>query len=904
MRRRIVAVVLVVWALTAATAAAAVNVTGVVKDASGGVVADATVTVLTAEQTAVATAQTDAQGRFTLQVPSAGRYLLLAKKAALGESRMPLTVGTQAAPSLDVTLQVSALREDVTVTASPNLVEDVRRAGQPVNVIDAEDIASRITTVVAQAVEGETGVSLQQTSPTMAGVFVRGLTGNKVNVFIDGVRYSNGAQRGGVNTFLDLIEPGGLETIEIVRGPSSAQYGSDALGGSIQFMTRPPTIGGAGGPRWGGSAGASAGTAQRYGGGQSFVSYMGPSLGIAGSLSGRGAGLTRPGDGVDSHAAVTRFLGVPSGLLMDERLPDTGFHQVGGSLRAQWAPSSATRTAFSYMRTFQGGGDRYDQLLGGDGNLIAELNQLSLDIFSARLETLGALGFDHASFTYSLNSQREERVNQGGNGNPTATIGHEPERTTVHGVQGVLTKQLSPRLSWSLGGDVYFEQLTSEAFNVNPVTGAVSARRPRVPDGATFTQGGVFAQSTYDLKPDRVRLVGSLRAGGASYEAKASDSLIVNGQPLWPDDSLTAGDVTFRLAGVLTPTDPWTFLVSVSRGFRAPHMTDLGTLGLTGSGYEVAAPDVAGLGGFVGTTADASAVSTGRAVAQLEPETSLQYEAGVGYRHRAWRTDLTFFVNNVHANIQKQALILPQGAVGTPLGGQTITAQNANGAVFVPASTVPVLVRANFDQARIWGIEHTAQAMFGRSLSLHTAFTYLHARDTTTDLPPNIEGGTPAPDAFITLRWTSANGRWWVEPYTHFAWEQSNLSTLDLGDRRTGGGRSRGNIAAFFTNGARARGWIGPGADNAAGTADDVLIATGETVTQVQNRVLGVGVNSAPLYTAVPGYATFGVRAGLRQAPHEVVVDVENLNDENYRGISWGIDAPGFGVSIKYLVKF
>ena len=41
-------------------------------------------------------------------------------------------------------------------------------------------------------------------------------------------------------------------------------------------------------------------------------------------------------------------------------------------------------------------------------------------------------------------------------------------------------------------------------------------------------------------------------------------------------------------------------------------MTDLGTLGLTGSGFEVAAPDVAGLGGFVGTTADASAVSTGR----------------------------------------------------------------------------------------------------------------------------------------------------------------------------------------------------------------------------------------------------------------------------------------------------
>jgi hemoglobin/transferrin/lactoferrin receptor protein len=68
--------------------------------------------------------------------------------------------------------------------------------------------------------------------------------------------------------------------------------------------------------------------------------------------------------------------------------------------------------------------------------------------------------------------------------------------------------------------------------------------------------------------------------------------------------------------------------------------------------------------------------------------------------------------------------------------------------------------------------------------------------------------------------------------------------------------------------------------------------------------VLGVGVNAAPLYTAVPGYATFGVRAGLRLAPHELVVDFENLNDENYRGISWGVDAPGFGLSVKYLVRF
>jgi hemoglobin/transferrin/lactoferrin receptor protein len=900
----IVTVVLAVCALNVGSAYALSTVTGVVKDPSGAVVENATVVVMTAEQTVVATATTDRQGKFTFQVPSQGSYLVVVRAANLVEQRLPLSVSGLSPPPIEINLQLDPLKEEVSVTASPNQVEDVRRTGQPVNVIDADEIARRATTVVAQAVEGETGVSLQQTSPTMAGVFVRGLTGNKVNVFIDGVRYSNGAQRGGVNTFLDLIEPGALDTIEIIRGPSSAQYGSDALGGSIQFLTRPPSLAFDGAPRWGGSAGVSGGTSHRYGGGQFFGSYMGTSVGVSGSLSGRSTGLIRTGGGVDSHAAATRFLGVPSDAVMDERLPDTGFHQLGGGVRAQWALSPATRTSFSYTRTFQDGGDRYDQLLGGDGNLVSELNGLSLDLFSARLETLGAAGFDHGSFTYSLNSQREERVNQGGNGNPNATIGHEPERTTAHGLQGVLTKQFSPRHSLSIGGDVYFERLGSEAFNVNPVSGAVSARRPRVPDGATFTQGGVFARSAFDLQPDRVRLVGALRVGGASYEAKASDSPLVNGQPLWPDDSLSVSNVTFRLAGVLTPAEPWTVLLSISRGFRAPHMTDLGTLGLTGSGFEVAAPDVAGMGGTVGTTADASAVSTNRPVEQLEPETSLQYEASVGYRHRFWRTDLTFFVNNVDANIQKQTLILPQGAVGQTLGGQPITAQNANGAVFVALSTTPVLVRANFDQARIWGIEHTAQATIGRQISLHTSFTYLRAKDTTTDLPPNIEGGTPAPDAFISVRWPSSNGRWWVEPYTHFAWEQSHLSTLDLGDRRTGAGRTRDSIAAFFNNGARARGWIGPGADTVPGNADDVLTATGETLAQIQNRVLGVGVNSSSLFTAVPGFATFGIRAGFRKLPHDVVVDVENLTDENYRGISWGIDAPGFGLTVKYLVRF
>jgi hemoglobin/transferrin/lactoferrin receptor protein len=424
-----------------------------------------------------------------------------------------------------------------------------------------------------------------------------------------------------------------------------------------------------------------------------------------------------------------------------------------------------------------------------------------------------------------------------------------------------------------------------------------------VPDGARFTQGGAFAQSTFDLRPDRVRLLGALRFGGARYRARAADSPIVSGASLWPDDSLTVSSFTFRGAAVFTPDDRWTASLSLSRGFRAPHMTDLGTLGLTGAGFEVAAPDVAPLGGFIGSTADSGAISTAHAVSQLGPETSQQYEATAADRGKRWRTELAAFVNQISDNIQKQALILPPGAVGVSLGGQPVVSQTATGVVFVSAATTPVLVRANFDSARIWGIEHSFRASLSPSLVFQTSATYMRAVDTKTRLPPNIEGGTPAPDVFATLRWF-AGGGWWVEPYAHAAARQTRLSTLDLGDRRVGAVRSRNSIRAFFTNGARARVWIGPGTDGTAGSADDVLIVTGETLAQIQDRVLGPAVTESSLFRAVPGYTTFGIRAGFRRGPHEVIVDAENLNDRNYRGMSWGVDAPGRGVSMKYVVRF
>ena len=215
-----------------------------------------------------------------------------------------------------------------------------------------------------------------------------------------------------------------------------------------------------------------------------------------------------------------------------------------------------------------------------------------------------------------------------------------------------------------------------------------------------------------------------------------------------------------------------------------------------------------------------------------------------------------------------------------------------------------MLVRANFDNARSWGFEHQGRYQLNRSLSLRTVFTYYNVKDTRTGLAPNIEGGTPAPDGYLMLQYAHTGGKWWVQPYLHAAAKQSHLSTLDLGDRRTAAPRTRNNMRAFFLNGATNRGWVAAGPDGVSGSTDDVLTATGETIAQIQDRVLGVGVNSGVLFAAVPSYVAYGVRGGLRFGAHQLLIDASNLSDENYRGISWGIDAPGRGIAVRYVTRF
>ncbi|HQX56043.1 MAG TPA: TonB-dependent receptor [Pyrinomonadaceae bacterium] len=881
-----------------AQSAPAGSVRGTVVDQNGDVVTGARVELREIRTSTKNIYLTDSSGGFTFKDLAPGRYEITVDANGFGRLIKPLLVASSAISGLELRLSVGETH--LVVSAEIGGRQERQNIPQAVNIISAERILERSTSVLAQVGKEEAGLNVQMTSPTIGAIVVRGLTGKNVVNYIDGVRYTNGAQRGGINTFFNLNDGANLSAIEVLRGPNGAQYGSDSLGGTVNMVTKFARFGD-NKAEFHGEFNPSFTSANNGFGSSAFLSYGTNKLGGYVSLSARRANPLRTAKGLDTHSAITRYLGLPSNVLYD-RSPDTGFTQYGGATRINYAPRSDSQFIFYYQRGQQDGGKRFDQLLGGDGNLIADLRNLMLDFGYARFVKQRFGWFDSASFTVSYNSQREERVNQGGQGNPFADITHQYERTSTTGFSFFLDKQLPKRNTFLFGGDFYGEQINSPAFIVNPVTNVTTISRPRVPDEARFNSAGLFIQNAWQAIPDRLRITGALRYGGVHYSAKGSDSPIVGGRALWASDSLRVADWSGRVGMVARLAQQFRLAFNYGRGFRYPSMTDLGTLGLTGDGFEVDYLASQRLSGTIGTTAGSDAVSTGIPVSKQRSETSQNFDFSVRYENRRFDTEFTAFVLDINSAITKQSLILPAGSVGQFLGSEPIISQLPSGVVFVGLSTAPVLVRANYTDARLYGFEYEAEGRINDNWSARGNITYIHSADKANGVPPNIEGGTPPPNAFLSLKYNRS--KFWVEFYSTIAAKQDRLSSLDLSDRRTGSPRSRSQIENYFRRGACVQGLT----SNAAGTCNGnvntyTLLPTGENITQVLTRVLGPGFVAAPMFTSLPGYGLANIRGGINAAEKVTIFwAFENMFDQQYRNPSWGVDGAGrsFTAQLRY----
>lgn len=777
-------------------------------------------------------------------------------------------------------LPVLGFATSVIVTATRGVDEQSFRLAEATSATSREQMDARPFSLIPQVLREEPGVLVQQTTSGQTSPTIRGFTGTSNVYLIDGVRFNTSTWRSGPSQYLAWIEGTAVDRLEVVRGPGSVQYGSDALGGTINVLTKPHAFS-TGGIQVNGVAGTELRSADRSTNGQAELSLrsQGATFRVGGST--RHVQDLRAGGGIDSHSAATRFLGLPSTVFDESHLKDTGFDQSGGFLVGTARAGEGATVNGVFMHENQIGASRYDRIYGGDGLYKSGFSPQTLDFGLIRYQRTAVAGFDTVSGTFSVNRQSDGRFEQP---RPTAVLDQQRSVTRALGYQLEGHRQMGGRHRLSAGTEYYDESITASREQVNPLTNFVAPNRPDIPNGTGYASLGVFVQDVVDLVPNRVSVRGGLRYGRFDFSTVADPAFGV------PSEEVTTNALTFQAGAVVTVNDHVNATLSVNRGFRAANASDLGGIGLTGgAGFEITPSTAASLGGLAGSTVTSTAVSTGVAIPALRPEVMYAYEPGVRVRAGRFSGAFTAFDLELNDTPQRRAIVFPTNVVGTSIAGYQIIRQDTVGLAYIAQDIRPIATSVNVDRARILGFEANGDVRLARQWTATAYYAMSNGRLLSTGeymrrMSPPIGGAR--------LRWNA--GRTWVEGVVTFAQTQTRFNSGDLTDARIGATRTRTSIANYFNGTATDLGLVKSG----------ILVATGETVAQAQTRLLG-SATSGVLFSDASGFVAVGARAGLPLTSHfDLIVIGENLSDRNYRLLGSGVDSPGINLEIKARYRF
>ncbi|HEY3053864.1 MAG TPA: TonB-dependent receptor [Thermoanaerobaculia bacterium] len=202
------------------------SISGVVTTATG-TPTTATVRLVDLRRTTTA----DAQGRYTFTNVPPGRHLVQATSPRFGIASAE--VDTTGPATADLRLDIPVHSEEIVVSAAP----DARAASelaQPVERISDQELQARQQPTLGETLAQQPGVTSTGFVPGSSRPIIRGFGGDRIRILEDGVGTgdaSNISQDHNVT-----IEPAGAESIEILRGPSTLLYGSNAVGGVVNVI--------------------------------------------------------------------------------------------------------------------------------------------------------------------------------------------------------------------------------------------------------------------------------------------------------------------------------------------------------------------------------------------------------------------------------------------------------------------------------------------------------------------------------------------------------------------------------------------------------------------------------------------------------------------------------------------
>ena len=514
---------------------------------------------------------------------------------------------------------------DETVVTAPRSTETATTSSANRIVISGEELRETGARSLPQAISRAGGVWVQETNLGGGAPFIRGLVGNQVLILVDGVRINDSTTRSGPNQSLNTIDPAIVDRVEVLRGPSSVLYGSDAIGGVVSIWTkrRAPAV-----PDSGAPAGLDGGVDLTY---RSVVD------------GGRASGLLSYAGERDGWIWIGSAFDFDDLETGDGTAEFTGYDGFGGF--GAWTHSFDEHRSLDVSARFHRDNDvpRTDRLVVGFGQTQPSREEFTFErqqregyLVSWTDREPGAIA-DEVQVRLSYRRYVEERREQGF-GATTAT----DERDEVHtiGLGVDLRKPLGEDHLLTYGFDVDTDDVDSSKEVDDLVSGTSTAADGDFAPDARFTSLGVFVQDEI-FAFDPFDVTAGVRF---SYHDFAFDAF--DGDPKGEDQDGDFSALTASLQVARDVAEGVRVTGSVAQGFRAPNLDELARNGSFFGGEELANPD-------------------------LDPERSLSTELAVDVVQSAWSSSLAVFFTHIEDLIGRR---LVEG--GTP-GDQVFVRDNA-----------------------------------------------------------------------------------------------------------------------------------------------------------------------------------------------------------------------------------
>ncbi len=510
----------------------------------------------------------------------------------------------------------------VTATRTPREAFDLPFSSA---IIDAKTFRERSYRTTPEALGDIPGVMVQKTSNGQGSPFIRGFTGFRNVFLIDGIRLNNSVFRDGPNQYWNTVDPYSLSRIELIKGPSSVLYSSDAIGGTVSASTLSPYSYGAG-------VNVAGRTFYRFSSGERSSVARGEisfsvdeRFGLLLGVTGKNYGDIRAGN--------------PTGVQ-----PNTGYGEADFDMKAEYFLTPTAKLVLAHQRVRQSNVPRTHKTVFSKsfkGTTIGKDRKRDLDqereltyLQLHATEMDGWVDEMHLSLSWQLQKETRDRIKGSGSrdlqGFDVSTIGMSAQ-----------FQSQTPIGRLTYGGEFYHDSVNSFSSK-NPIQGPVA-------DNATYDLVGVFIQNEIEVT-DRLSAVLGERYSYARANAKSVRNP-QGGGAITITDSWSSLVGSARLLYEAAP-DRLNLFAGVSQGFRAPNLSDLTRFDSARSNeVETAAPG-------------------------LSPEHFLSYELGAKARGEIWSATASLFYTDVNSMIIRT----PTGAVID--GENEITKRNAgNGSV-------------------------------------------------------------------------------------------------------------------------------------------------------------------------------------------------------------------------------